>query len=239
MSEEAKDGALVFGEVFSQVAGGVFLGIDFSDVNYGGAREDGPPMFKPGKRNIGAATSYMGMRPTAFGAFKDQGVFEVAKNRPNLKDKASPSGLHNSDAIGRRVHRLGVASERYHTLGIAGADTVNKPKGLRDSTGQAIPGLAGRRDNNGDGRVFTNAENSTRATLINGCRNKGRGGVNIKIRNRHRNDFSPGRAFAGDCRPGGSPTGKSKRFAPPHDSSIRQDTTKSKGKIFYLRSRQL
>jgi hypothetical protein len=44
VAEEAKDRALVFHEIFSQVAGGVLWIIDFGNVNYGSACKGLPPI---------------------------------------------------------------------------------------------------------------------------------------------------------------------------------------------------
>jgi hypothetical protein len=63
MTKQAKDGALVFHKVFSQVTGGVSWIIEFGYVNYGSAREGLPPIFQKGLRYVRPTGSNMHMRP--------------------------------------------------------------------------------------------------------------------------------------------------------------------------------
>ena len=139
MTKQAKDRALVFHKVFSQVAGGVAWIIDLGYVNYGGVCEGLPPKFQKGLRYVRPAGSNMDVRPAMLRQFPDQDVLEILKVFPDLPQKKNPASFHQVDALRWRPGSGWVRGERYHAQRVPGTYPFPKAKRLWDFTFRAPP----------------------------------------------------------------------------------------------------
>ena len=119
MAEQAKDGALVFHEIFCNVTGGVPLRINFGNINNRRAGVCFPPIFQKRMGDVRAPAGDMDVRLAMLCQLPNQDVLEIGKVLSDFFQKANPASFHQSDSLSRRRRSGRVRGQSYHALWIA------------------------------------------------------------------------------------------------------------------------